>query len=132
MALVNLPQFTEVEAKIVGPLTFKQVLFVLVALAICALIYIHLPRFLSFPLIFVILVLGVPLAIGKKDELPLYIFFLAQLRLLFSPRVIFWGKKKPVTSILNEIEIKKFGKKKTKIKWGGALRNLIAKVETKK
>jgi len=68
----------------------------------------------------------------KKEELPLYAYILAQLKFLFSPKVILWGKKRTQTLFVGEMEIKKMGGEKIKLKKEGALRNLIENLETKK
>jgi hypothetical protein len=132
MPLVNLPQFTEVETKIVGPLTFKQFLIVLFCVLIASLLYIRLPRPLSLFLAVAIVGSGFVFSFLKVEGVPFYTVFLGWLRSLISPRVIYWGKGKVKYSPLKEIEIKKFEKEKIGIKREGALRNLITKVETKK
>jgi len=132
MPLVNLPQFTEVEAKIVGPLTFKQFLIVLFCVLIAGFVYTHLPR--PFSLIFAIAIVGFGFAFSflKVEGVPFYTVFLGWLKSLISPKVIYWGKRKVKYPPLREIEIKKFEKEKIGMKREGALRNLITKVETKK
>jgi len=132
MPLVTLPQFTEMESKIVGPLTFRQFLFILFAILISAFIYFHFPRFISIPLGMIILGIGISFAFLKIGGIPFYHIFLAWLKSLFTPRVIFWGKKEKKPFLLEEMEIKKIEKGKIERKKEGALKNLITKIETKK
>jgi len=132
MPLVNLPQFTEMEAKIVGPLTFRQFLFILVATAFAAFVYLRFPRFISIPLAMVILGIGISFAFLKIEGVPFYNIFLGWFKSLFTPKIIFWGKGGKKTSLLIEKEIKKVEREKMGRKRESALKNLIIKVGTKK
>jgi hypothetical protein len=132
MPLVNLPQFTEIEPKIVGPLTFKQFLFILFSVIISAFIYIRFPRFISFPLALLIFGGGLAFAFLKIQGIPFYELFLGWIKSLFSPKVLFWRKKGGRSYLWQEIEVKKEEKEKIAIKREGSLKGLITKVETKK
>jgi hypothetical protein len=132
MPLVSLPQFTEIETKIVGPLTFRQFLFILGAAMISAFLYFHFPHFISIPLIAVIFGIAISFAFLKIGGIPFYNIFLGWLRSLFSPKVLFWGKKGKKLFPLVETEIKKIEKEKIGRKRESALKNLMIKIETKK
>jgi hypothetical protein len=132
MPLVTLPQFTEMESKIVGPLTFKQFLSLGITIGICVLVYNLFPHFISLPLSLILFILGVFLSFIKVEGIPLYNFLLLRLKSIFSPRVLFWGKKKATPFFLSEIEIKKLEKEKIKTKRESSLKNLVTKVVTKK
>jgi len=88
-----IPQFIDVEDKIVGPITLKQFLFLLgVALVLFFLWYL-------FKLWFVILLgtpivaLAVALVLGKVDGRPLPGFLKAWLSYQVNPRFYIWKKK---------------------------------------
>jgi hypothetical protein len=132
MPLVTLPQFTEMETKIAGPLTFKQFLSLGITIGICVLVYNLFPRFISFPLSLILFILGVFLSFIKVEGMPLYTFLFLRLKSIFSPRVLLWGKKKTTPFFLGETEIKKFEKEKIKTKRESSLKNLVTKVVTKK
>jgi len=132
MPLVNLPQFTEIETKIVGPLTFRQFLFILVSAVFSAFVYLRFPRFISIPLATAIFGIGISFAFVKIQGIPLYNIFLGWLKSLFKPKVIFWGKGGKKASLLMEVEIKKSEKEKVEVKRESALQSLMTKVETKK
>jgi hypothetical protein len=132
MPLVNLPQFTEIEPKIVGPLTFKQFLFIFFAVIVSVFVYLRFPRFLSFPLALLIFGIGLTFAFLKIQGVPFYTIFLGWLRSLFSPKVLFWGKREGKSYLVQETEIKKEEKEKIATKREGALKGLITKIETKK
>lgn len=66
----QVPQFTEVEDKIVGPLTFKQFIYLAGAGGACIVIYTLMPRFLAFILIAPVALFGVALAFFKVHGRP--------------------------------------------------------------
>jgi hypothetical protein len=133
MPLFTVPKFTEMETKLVGPLTFKQFVFILGTAAICFLVYRLVPHFLSLPLVIIIAALGFALAFLKIGEIPFYQMFLDGLKFLATPRILFWGKKgKREITPWKEMEIKKEEKGQLKIKKESELKNLLVKVETKK
>lgn len=88
-----IPQFIDVEDKIIGPITLKQFLFLLgVALVLFFLWY-------MFKLWFVvvigapIVVLAIALVLGKVDGRPLSGFLKAWLNYQINPRFYIWKKK---------------------------------------
>lgn len=134
MPTYNLPQFTEIESKVIGPLTFKQFIFLLIAGGICFILYNILPSFISIPLILVVFGIGVAFAFVKVSGIPLYEFILHGLNFLLAPKKGVWTKKKRGNLVTSEIEFKKIEKPITsvKLKKGGNLKNLLMKIETKK
>jgi hypothetical protein len=132
MPLVNLPQFTEMETKIAGPLTFRHLVSLAITIGVSLLVYKIFPRPLSFPLALITFVLGVALGFLKVEGLPLYVFLPKMLKTILSPKALTWGKGKKATLPLTDKEIKKIEKAEIKVKRGGALKNLITKLETKK
>jgi len=131
MPLVNLPQFTEIEPKIVGPITFKQFFSLIILALICFLIYTRFPSFFSRLFAFIVFSLGAFLIFGKIEGMNAFLFLFLKIKSIFSPRILFWGGKKK-SFILSEVEIKKVEKEKIKTKRESSLKNLVLKVLTKK
>ncbi len=77
----TVPQFIEEDTKIIGPLNFKQIMFIGAAVLICVFIYFSIDNFFIFIFLsIIVLTIGVSLALLKvnKTKLPIYIkdFFL--------------------------------------------------------
>ncbi|PIS17394.1 MAG: hypothetical protein COT59_00885 [Candidatus Nealsonbacteria bacterium CG09_land_8_20_14_0_10_42_14] len=89
----TVPQFIEHKAKIVGPLTFQQFIFVGLAAAICFFFYFTLPFYFFILATIVIMLGGVALAFVKIGgrSLPVILknFFFFSL----SPKIYLWKKK---------------------------------------
>ncbi len=133
----TVPQFIEKKAKIVGPFTFRQFIFIGIAGGICLFLYFILPL-AAFIIISIILVGGgFALALLKinKTSLPVYIknFFI----FLFKPKIYLWRKKITPPKVFQKG--KKFEEKKIKIKKesplkiakGSRLGDLFTSLETK-
>jgi len=89
----TVPQFIEKEAKIVGPLTFKQFLFIGTAGAICIILFFAVPLYL-FVIFTIILVGGAAfLALYRKEGIPFYAIVFKSFMYLFKPKVFLWKKK---------------------------------------
>lgn len=93
----KVPQFIEREAKIVGPLTFKQFAFiggagVLVFVLYSLIAYISLPVFIIAALI--VVVVGFSFAFLKIEGHSMISLFLGLSSFLTSPRIFLWGRKK--------------------------------------
>lgn len=131
----TVPQFIEKEAKIVGPFTFKQFIFIGIAGGICLLLFFVLPLF-AFIIITLIL-LGSAFALAflkiEKTSLPVYIknFFI----FLFKPRVYLWKKKGvPPKFLRKEKEVEKEELKEEpalKVARDSKLSELSTRIETK-
>jgi hypothetical protein len=133
MPLFTVPKFTEMETRLVGPLTFKQFVFIAGTAAICFLVYHSVPRFLAWPLVLVIAALGLTLAFLKIGGIPFHQVFFEGAKFLLVPKKLVWGKgSKRGTAPWKEMEIKKEEKGQLKIKKESELKNLLVKVETKK
>jgi hypothetical protein len=133
MPLFSVPKFIERESPIVGPLTFKQFIFILVTVVIGFIIYRTFPFFLSLPLLVILGALGFSLAFLKIREIPFYKILLEGLTFFFKPKRLYWGKKKREVSIVSErMELKKEEKVPLKIKRGGKLKETTIQIETKK
>ena len=131
----TVPQFIEKEAKIVGPFTFKQFIFIGTAGGACLLLFFVLPLFVF--VIVAIVLLGSAFALAflkiEKTSLPVYIknFFI----FLLKPRVYLWKKKGvPPKFLRKEKEIEKEELKEEpvlKVARGSKLSELSARIETK-
>lgn len=129
------PQFTEREAKIVGPLTFKQFIFFLIGGGVGVFLYLTLGK-KSFPLFLILALItaGISffLAFGKISGRPFPIFLKNFLIFLGAPK-LFAFKKKIFAPRL-------FPERLPKLKEGpvlkptdkGRLQQLSTQVETKK
>ena len=134
----TIPQFIEKEAKIVGPLTFKQFIFIGTAGSICIFFYfvVTLPVFI----IITVFLLGGAFSLAflkiKKTPIPLVIknFFI----FLFKPKIYLWKKKSFAPRVLKKAKKSKkteeIIKKESPLKVGrkGRLGRLFTSLETKK
>ena len=131
----TVPQFIEIEAKIVGPLTFKQVIFIGLAGAIGFVLYFTLPFSLFF---LTAIVLGggsaalAFLKIGGRDLPTILANFL---KFNLSPKIYLWGKRKTSVKVFKKELVKKREKNKEelplKIAGKSRLKKLSTQIETK-
>lgn len=91
----DVPQFIEVEDKIIGPLTLKQFLFILGGAAVLFLLW------FSIPSLFIFIIIGLPvlifvlaLAFYKVNGRPLLNYLLSMLGFFSKPRLYLWKKGK--------------------------------------
>lgn len=132
----TVPQFIEHEAKIVGPLTFKQFIFIGIAGTICFVLYFSLGKsnFLLFLLLSIILLIGAALfaflQVGGRG-LPTILGNL--LRFKLGSKVFLWKKKETLVTVFKKGEVKKELKEETplKISENSRLKKLRTEVETK-
>ena len=92
----TVPQFIEHEAKIVGPLTFKQFIFIGVAGAVCFALYFSIGKtnfFLFLVLSIMILGIGTALAFLKIGGRNLPTILKNFLFFLVAPKIYLWRKK---------------------------------------
>ncbi len=133
----TVPQFIEKKAKIVGPLTFRQFIFIGTTGGTCLFLYFVLPL-TAFIITSIILVGGgFALAFVKinKTSLPVFIknFFI----FLFKPKIYLWRKKTMLSKVfkkekkVEEKKIKSKEKSVLKIAKGSRLGDLFTSLETK-
>lgn len=94
------PQFIEHEAKVIGPLTFGQFIYVGIAGGICFILYFMLP--FPFFLAACIVLLGgaAAMAFLKFNGRPLPSILGSLLKFAFTPRIYIWKKKEtPVETV---------------------------------
>ncbi len=89
----TVPQFIEHEAKIVGPLTFKQFIFIGVAGAICFVFYFTVPFFIFILLSIVIMPGGFALAFLKNGGQSLPVILKNFFGFSISPKIYLWRQK---------------------------------------
>lgn len=89
----TVPQFIEEKAKVIGPMTLNQFVFVGAAGAICFVLYFTIPFFLFIVAAIVIMLGGVALAFGKAGGRPLPLVFKNFLVFKMRPRIYLWKKK---------------------------------------
>jgi hypothetical protein len=132
MPLFSVPQFIESETPIVGPLTFRQFIILLITVAVCFIIYQTLPRFISISLLIIAGAFGLSLAFLKIGEIPFYKVFLEGLYFILRPKRFSWGKGGGKSIVLEKMELKKEEKGEIKVKRESKLKETAIKIETKK
>lgn len=134
MAQFTIPQFIEREAKIVGPFTFKQFIYIGGAGVILFLLYFIIP-FAYFILAAIILLpLGLALATFKRGGIPLPTVLKNFFVQTISPKVYVWRKVpliKKVPEVKKEIPKEKAEELPLKIAEKSRLKKLITELETK-
>lgn len=118
----QIPQFIDVEDKIVGPLTLKQFLYVAGGVGMAFVIYKYLPIYISVILIAIVLPLSFALAFYKINNKP-FIDFLESAFLFYTKQNLYIWKKeqkkvvvqdKSVLKVPNEIYVPRLSDSKLK------------------
>jgi len=127
----TIPQFIEYEAKIVGPFTFRQFIFVGIAGAICFVLYLAVP--FSIFLISCLVLGGGALAfaflrVGGRSLSSVLGSFL---RFNLTPKIYIWRKIKIPIKILKKEVAKKEEELPLKIAEKSQLKKLRTRIETK-
>jgi len=129
----TVPQFIEHEAKIVGPLTFKQFIYVGIAAAICFMLYFSVP----FPVFLLACIFiggaAIALAFLKVGGRSLPSVFGSFLKFNLSPKIYLWKRKEGTISMLEKAkpEIEKKEETPLKIARKSQLKNIQTEIETK-
>ncbi len=136
-----LPQFIEREPRIVGPLTFRQAIFLGAAGGLILLVRAVLPPGLAWIMIILLAATGASLAFVKIGGRPLPAVLTAAFQFITSPRRYLWEKEQikvdfPVISSSPKI-IKKAGPSEDdralmRLASSSRLEKLKSKIETKK
>lgn len=136
----TVPQFIEHEAKIVGPLTFKQFVYIGFAGFVCFILYFSLGKtnfFLFLLLTIVLMLTALALAFLKIGGRSLPIILGNFLKFSFSSKMYLWKKKEAPIIVFKKVKkIKKEEKKEEeelplKIAEKSRLKKLSAQIETK-
>lgn len=92
MQQFTVPQFIDVEAKIIGPLTVRQFLIVLAAALLGGISYRLFDFSLFITITVILLLLAATFAFVKINARPFHFFFLNVLQTLRRPRLRLWRK----------------------------------------
>ncbi|NQV87932.1 MAG: PrgI family protein [Parcubacteria group bacterium] len=100
----QVPQFTEVEDKIVGPLTFKQFIYLAGGIGICIALYKFLPLIIAIILIIPIAILSIALAFYKVNNRPYILMLESMFQYYITKKLYIWKKEPKKTSTKEEGE----------------------------
>ena len=105
----SVPQFIDVEGKIVGPLTIKQFVLVAVPALLTFVLFFVLHIAFWIPIAAILVGVGVSFAFIKVDSRPLYMIALYALKFFWQPKLYLW-KPAVITEkvIIPEIQKKRF------------------------
>jgi len=91
----QVPQFIDVEDKVIGPLTFKQFVYVAGGAGISFVIYTFLPLILGLPIIAAMMILSLALAFYKINNKPFVFFVNSSIRYAMSSKLYLWRRVVP-------------------------------------
>tara|TARA_B100001971_G_C17859091_1_gene367423 strand:+ start:134 stop:544 length:411 start_codon:yes stop_codon:yes gene_type:complete len=94
----QVPQFIEHEAKVVGPLTFRQAIYLGVPIAIGFFFYFLAPFSLFLIVTVTLLGIAIPLAFFKIGGRSMLSVFAGFLQFSISPKAYKWGRKQQAVS----------------------------------
>jgi len=98
----QVPQFTEVEDKVVGPLTFKQFIYLAGGIGICVALYKFLPLIIAIILIIPIAILSIALAFYKVNNRPYILMLESMFQYYITKKLYIWKKEPKKTSTKEE------------------------------
>ncbi len=135
MARYTVPKFIEHKAKIVGPLTFQQFLYIGGAAAICFILYFTLPLFYFIMTALPVMLVGAGLAFGQIGGRSLPVVLKNFLSFSFGPKIYLWKKKTSLPPKFKEKKVEPELKKAEETPVPTAvgkskLKNLSTQVET--
>ncbi len=93
----QVPQFTDVEDKIIGPFTFKQFIYLAGSAGIIVVLFSYLPKFLAFFFALPIAVLGGLLAFYKVNNQPFIKVVEAYLKYTVTNKLYLWKHEEKAT-----------------------------------
>ncbi len=132
----NVPQFIEYETKLIGPLTLRQALFIIIPGGFCFLLYLAYAK-TNFALFFFpsLIIMGVSLSMAflKVAGQSLPAFLLNLLKFIVNPKTYVWRKPaQPIMRLVFKTE-KKEEKEESplKIPEGSRLKRIRIQIETK-
>jgi hypothetical protein len=99
-----IPQFIDIEDKIIGPFTFKQFMYLAGGAGLAFTVYKLLPVLISLPIAIGIVVLAIALTFYKVNGKPFVFTFQAFIYYMFQSKLYIW-KKLPEKEIVNKKEI---------------------------
>ena len=89
----EVPQFIEIEDKIVGPLTWRQFVYIAGGVGGSALSWFFLPTIVAIPIAVVLLVLAALLAFYKYNKQPFVVLLEAFISYNFRNKLYIWKKR---------------------------------------
>ncbi len=108
----KVPQKIDLEDKIIGPLTLKQFIYLLIGGMLDYLIFSSIKSFLGWFLIFIISLVTLAFAFIQVEEQPFSYLILHLFSFLLRPKIRLWNKLAPITK---SVEIKNKPKEKEPI-----------------
>jgi hypothetical protein len=133
----TVPQFIDHSPKIVGPLTFKQFLFVGGAGGACFILYFILPKAIFLTISILLIGLGSAMAFIKINGKALPLILIDMLRFKLDSKMYIWKKKEQPIMVYKKKEkpnlAKKTVEKESVLKIGGKsrLKEINTDLETK-
>ncbi len=130
----TVPQFIEHEAKIVGPLTFRQFIFIAIAGAICFFIYTIAPFYVFVVACVVFGGSALALAFLEIQGRSLPVVLSNLLRFNFAPKMYLWKKSQvPIKVLKKETAVQPEKEQETPLKIAekSQLKKLRTEIETK-
>ena len=134
-----LPQFIEMEAKIVGPMTLRQFMYVAGGAGLSFMIYFSNPLGVTISVVLIILIMSASLALGfvKIDGIALPTMMINALRFAMSSKIFLWKNATinggTVIPIQGEVSIQKAPtSKKIQMVKKGAISQTQKILDTKK
>ncbi len=88
----QVPQFIDVQPKIIGPLTIRQFLYVAGGVVPSIIFFFLLELWLSLPLAFIFIAVSIALSFGKMNGQPLLRVALAAFKYFWEPRFYLWKR----------------------------------------
>jgi hypothetical protein len=99
----QVPQFIEVEDKVVGPLTIRQAIYVVGGAGMCFIFYTYLPIYISVFFIAAIACLSLALAFYKVNNKP-FIDFLESAFTFYTKKNLYIWKKEEKKAVASEVK----------------------------
>lgn len=133
----QLPQFIEHEAKVVGPFTLRQSIYLGAPLVISFFLYFLLPTLIFFVALIVLESIGVALNFVKIGGKSLPAVLLHALGFIVAPKTYIWTKGKRTINLgapveYGDPETSKASETPTPIAHGSKLKTLSTRIETKR
>lgn len=88
----EVPQFIDVEDKVIGPFTFKQFIYLAGGAGVSVVLWLLLPALIAIPLIGVFIALGGALAFYKVNSKPFVSFLESMFKYSLAHKLYIWRK----------------------------------------
>ena len=127
----TIPQFIEYEAKIIGPFTFKQFVYVGLAGAVGFVLYFSVPFYLFIISCFVLGIGALSLAFFKIGGRSLAIIIGNFLKFKLTPKMYIWRKKEQPITVFKKEKVKKKEEPEEELPLKIAEKSQLKKLRTK-